>query len=110
MPFSFTEEQRQTIAWLPSGLSLLLLMILLGPVLTPFIAALLIPARNPDANRLASRRIGLRPPVAAFAPRASDRPFGSAGVLRAPPASAARSVAPNHFRINYLRSSFFNPS
>ena len=59
MPISFTAEQRQSIAWLLVGLSLLVLMILLGPVLTPFIAAAILAyALNPGVDWLASRRIG----------------------------------------------------
>lgn len=59
MSFSFTAEQRQTIAWLLLGLSLLVLMILLGPVLTPFVAAAILAyALNPGVDWLASKRIG----------------------------------------------------
>lgn len=58
MPFSFTAEQRQTAIWLLLGLSLLGLMILLGPVLTPFVAAAILAyALNPGVDWLASRRI-----------------------------------------------------
>lgn len=59
MPFSFTAEQRQTLTWLLLGLSLLALMILLGPILTPFVAAAILAyALNPGVDWLASKRIG----------------------------------------------------
>jgi predicted PurR-regulated permease PerM len=59
MSFSFTAEQRQTMAWLLLGLSLLVLMILLGPVLTSFVAAAILAyAMNPGVDWLASKRIG----------------------------------------------------
>lgn len=59
MPFSFTPEQKQTWLWLAVALAIGALLILLGPVLTPFIAAAILAyALNPAADWLASRRIG----------------------------------------------------
>jgi predicted PurR-regulated permease PerM len=59
MPFSFTAEQKQTMTWLLLGISLLVLMVLLGPVLTPFVAAAILAyALNPGVDWLASKRIG----------------------------------------------------
>jgi predicted PurR-regulated permease PerM len=59
MPLSFTAEQRQTMTWLLIGLALLGLTVLLGPVLTPFVAAAILAyALNPGVDWLASRRIG----------------------------------------------------
>lgn len=59
MSFSFTAEQRQTTAWLLLGLSLLVLLVLLGPVLTSFVAAAILAyALNPGVDWLASKRIG----------------------------------------------------
>ena len=47
------------MAWLLLGLSLLVLMILLGPVLTSFVAAAILAyAMNPGVDWLASKRIG----------------------------------------------------
>ena len=59
MAFSFTEEQKQSMLWLLLGLSLVVLLVLLGPVLTPFIAAAILAyALNPGVDWLASTRIG----------------------------------------------------
>ncbi|HEX2530597.1 MAG TPA: AI-2E family transporter [Burkholderiaceae bacterium] len=59
MPLSFTSEQKQTGLWLTVGIALVALLVLLGPVLTPFIAAGIIAyALNPVVDRLASKRIG----------------------------------------------------
>ena len=59
MPFSFTSEQKQTAIWLAVALGLVLVMVSLGPVLTPFIAATILAyALNPGVDWLASRRIG----------------------------------------------------
>lgn len=59
MPFSFTSEQNQTAIWSGLGLAFIALLISLGPVLTPFIAAGIIAyALNPGVDWLASRRVG----------------------------------------------------
>jgi predicted PurR-regulated permease PerM len=59
MPFSFTSEQKQTALWLAIAVGLVLLLLSLGPVLTPFIAAsILAYALNPGVDWLASLRIG----------------------------------------------------
>jgi predicted PurR-regulated permease PerM len=59
MPFSFTSEQKQTWLWLSVGVALAVLLMLLGPVLTPFMAgAILAYALNPGVDWLDARRIG----------------------------------------------------
>lgn len=59
MPFSFTSEQKQTWLWLTCGIALVALLVLLGPVLTPFVAAgILAYALNPGVDWLVSHRIG----------------------------------------------------
>jgi predicted PurR-regulated permease PerM len=59
MPFPLSPEQKQTGIWLLLGLGLIWLLVSLGPVLTPFIAAsILAYALNPGVDWLASRRIG----------------------------------------------------
>jgi len=59
MPLSFTSDQKQTWLWLALGLLLVALLALLGPVLTPFIAAAIIAyALNPGVDWIVSRRIG----------------------------------------------------
>lgn len=59
MPFSFTSEQKQSAIWLGLGILLIVLLILLGPVLTPFIAAAILAyALNPGVDWLDRRRIG----------------------------------------------------
>jgi len=59
MPFSFTDEQKQSLLWLILGLLLIGLLVLLGPMLTPFVtAAILAYALNPGVDWLAGRRIG----------------------------------------------------
>lgn len=51
-------EQRQTLLWLSAGLILLILLWLLGPVLTPFVAAAIIGyVLNPGVDWLEQRRI-----------------------------------------------------
>lgn len=66
MPFSFNPEQKQTVLWLAVGLLLAALLVSLGPVLAPFIAAAILAyALNPGVDRLAAQRIGkLRVPRA----------------------------------------------
>jgi predicted PurR-regulated permease PerM len=62
MPFSFTAEQKQTFLWLGFGLALVALLVLLGPILAPFIAAAILAyALNPAVDWLSSRRIGKLP-------------------------------------------------
>src|SRR5450830_162781 len=59
MPFSFTDEQKQSLLWLILGLFLVGLIILLGPMLSPFVtAAILAYALNPGVDWLARRRLG----------------------------------------------------
>lgn len=59
MPFSLTPEQKQTLLWLAVGASLVAMLVLLGPVLTPFIiAAILAYALNPGVDGLASCHLG----------------------------------------------------
>jgi predicted PurR-regulated permease PerM len=59
MPFSFTPEQKQTWLWLSVGLALAVLLMLLGPVLAPFLAgAILAYALNPAVDWLDARHIG----------------------------------------------------
>ncbi len=59
MPFSFTSEQKQSWLWLAVGLALVAMLVLLGPVLAPFIAAAILAyALNPAVDWLAARRIG----------------------------------------------------
>jgi predicted PurR-regulated permease PerM len=59
MPLSFNSEQKQTILWFAVGLVLVALLVYLGPVLAPFIAAsILAYALNPAVDWLTSKRIG----------------------------------------------------
>ncbi|MBV8666537.1 MAG: AI-2E family transporter [Burkholderiaceae bacterium] len=59
MPFSISPEQKQTVLWLAVAAALLWLLVSLGPVLTPFIAAgILAYALNPGVDWLASWRLG----------------------------------------------------
>jgi predicted PurR-regulated permease PerM len=59
MPFSFSNEQKQSWLWLILGLLLVGLIVLLGPMLTPFVtAAILAYALNPGVDWLARRRVG----------------------------------------------------
>jgi predicted PurR-regulated permease PerM len=59
MPFSFLSELKQSWLWLGLALVLIILLGLLGPVLTPFIAgAILAYALNPGVDWIASHRIG----------------------------------------------------
>lgn len=62
MAFSFNSEQRQTILWLAVGLVLAAMVVQLGPVLAPFVAAgILAYALNPAVDWLAARRVGKLP-------------------------------------------------
>ncbi|HJV83987.1 MAG TPA: AI-2E family transporter [Noviherbaspirillum sp.] len=59
MPFSLNSEQKQTVLWLAVGLVLAALLVKLGPVLAPFIAAgVLAYALNPTTDWLSSRQVG----------------------------------------------------
>ncbi|MDB5796299.1 MAG: family transporter [Paucimonas sp.] len=59
MSFAATSEQRQTLMWLALGLLLVGLLVLLGPVLTPFLAAgILAYVLNPGVDWLAQRGPG----------------------------------------------------
>jgi len=59
MPFSFASEQKQAWFWLAVGLALVALLVLLSPILTPFIAAAILGyALNPGVDWIARRRIG----------------------------------------------------
>jgi predicted PurR-regulated permease PerM len=59
MPFPFTVEQKQTAFWIAVWLAFVFLLVTLGPVLTPFLAAAIIAyALNPGVDRLAALRIG----------------------------------------------------
>lgn len=53
-----TLEQRQTLTWLCVGMLLLVLLVLLGPVLTPFVAAAIVGyVLNPGVDWLTARRV-----------------------------------------------------
>ena len=59
MPFSLSNEQKQSLLWLTVGLLLIGLIILLGPMLTPFVTATILAyALNPGVDWLARRRFG----------------------------------------------------
>lgn len=59
MPFSFTSEQKQTWLWLSVGLSLVVLLMLLGPALAPFlVGAILAYALNPAVDWFDTKGIG----------------------------------------------------
>jgi predicted PurR-regulated permease PerM len=59
MPLPFTLEQKETGLWLAILAGLILLLVSLGPVLTPFIAAsILAYALNPGVDWITSWRIG----------------------------------------------------
>jgi predicted PurR-regulated permease PerM len=59
MPFSFTSDQKQSVLWLAVALALVWLLVSLGPVMTPFIAATILAyALNPGVDWLASWHIG----------------------------------------------------
>ncbi len=59
MSFFLTPEQKQTALWLGIGILLVALLVLLGPVLAPFIAAAILAyALNPMVDWLASKRAG----------------------------------------------------
>lgn len=59
MPFSLTPEQKQTAFWGAVWLAFVLLLVALGPVLTPFIAAAILAyALNPGVDRIDHMHIG----------------------------------------------------
>ncbi len=58
MAFSFTPEQKQNALWCVLGLALLILILLLGPILMPFIvAAILAYILNPWVDRLCTLQL-----------------------------------------------------
>ena len=59
MALSFTIRQKQAALWVSVGILFVALLIVLGPILTPFIAGgILAYALNPAVNRLRSIRVG----------------------------------------------------
>ncbi|MQR02150.1 AI-2E family transporter [Glaciimonas soli] len=59
MPFSFTDDQKQSMLWCGIGILLVALLVTLGPIMTPFVAsAILAYALNPGVDWLARRKIG----------------------------------------------------
>ena len=55
----FTPQQRQTALWTGIGILLIAILLLLGPILTPFIAgSILAYALNPIVEWLRSKRLG----------------------------------------------------
>ncbi|MGV7207813.1 AI-2E family transporter [Oxalobacteraceae bacterium A2-2] len=59
MPFPLTVEQKQTVFWVAVWAAFFFLLILLGPVLTPFLAAAIIAyALNPGVDHIAHIRLG----------------------------------------------------
>jgi predicted PurR-regulated permease PerM len=62
MPFPFTVEQKQSAFWIAVWLAFFFLLVTLGPVLTPFLAAAIIAyALNPGVDRLNRLRLGRIP-------------------------------------------------
>lgn len=58
MPFPFTPEQKQTAFWVAVWLAFLFLLVTLGPILTPFLAAAILAyALNPGVDRIDRMRI-----------------------------------------------------
>ncbi|RJX30232.1 MAG: AI-2E family transporter [Oxalobacter sp.] len=56
---SFTTSQKQTVLWVGLWLLLMVFLVLLGPIMTPFIAgAILAYALNPPVERICAWRIG----------------------------------------------------
>jgi predicted PurR-regulated permease PerM len=56
MPILTSPEQRQTLLWLAVGILLAMMLVLLGPILTPFVAAAIIGYMlNPGVDGLAAR-------------------------------------------------------
>ncbi|TFV88136.1 AI-2E family transporter [Oxalobacteraceae bacterium OM1] len=71
MPFSLTSEQKQTLLWFVLGIALLALLVELGPILAPFIAAAILAyALNPAVDFLSRpgrRKLALPRPLAVVA-------------------------------------------
>jgi predicted PurR-regulated permease PerM len=62
MPFPLTQEQKQTVFWVAVWLAFLFLLITLGPVLTPFLAAAILAyVLNPGVDRLSRFRLARFP-------------------------------------------------
>jgi predicted PurR-regulated permease PerM len=58
MPFPFTAEQKQTAFWVAVWLAFSFLLVTLGPILTPFLAAAILAyALNPGVDRIDRMRI-----------------------------------------------------
>lgn len=58
MPFSFSSEQKQTVLWLALGLGVVALLIKLGPILAPFVAAAIMAyALNPVVDWLSTKGV-----------------------------------------------------
>ena len=58
MPFPFTPDQKQTAFWVAVWLAFLFLLVTLGPILTPFLAAAILAyALNPGVDRIDRMRI-----------------------------------------------------
>ncbi len=58
MSITVTSEQKQTLLWLLVGVLLVAMLVLLGPVLTPFVAAAILSyVLNPGVDWLAARRL-----------------------------------------------------
>ncbi|MGB4346577.1 MAG: AI-2E family transporter [Burkholderiaceae bacterium] len=58
MSITVTSEQKQTLLWLIAGALLVAMLVLLGPVLTPFVAAAILSyVLNPGVDWLAARRL-----------------------------------------------------
>ncbi len=59
MPFSFTQNQKQTMIWVGLWLLLMVLLVLLGPVLTPFVVgAILAYILNPAVEGISNWKLG----------------------------------------------------
>eukprot|EP01032_Pedospumella_encystans_P032483 gene32483-36672_t len=59
MPFPLSVEQKQTAFWVALWLAFGVLLVALGPVLTPFLAAAIIAyALNPGVDRIDRLRVG----------------------------------------------------
>lgn len=59
MPFLLPSEQKQTWLWLVVGVAMVALLVVLSPILTPFIAAAILAyALNPGVDWIERRRIG----------------------------------------------------
>src|SRR5476649_1805920 len=71
MPFPLSVEQKQTAFWVAVWAAFFLLLVTLGPVLTPFLAAAILAyALNPGVDRINHLRLGRRLGVPVAVPRA----------------------------------------